>query len=137
MNDTSGAPPSAANGVNIDSPWLNATRTQGNPPAGKLPRSHSCATHRQAAHSGQPRSRITAAAPAAIAAKNTLSSATRPSQASYPTGRTQASAGSRNASADSRPSQAARRGRVPYTDRVISARPRGARYHRPSGGKAR
>ncbi len=65
---TSGAPPSAAYGVKTDSPWLKATRAQGNPPKGNRPRAHSAVTQSAALHNGHRGNRVTRAAPAPQAA---------------------------------------------------------------------
>ena len=56
---TSGAPPTAAYGVNGEAVSAKASRPHGNPPNGTESRASSSATQRQATHSGQPGSRST------------------------------------------------------------------------------
>ncbi len=79
---TSGAPPSAASGVNGEEVLANARRPHGKPPSGTRSRAHSCATHRQAVHSGQKRTRETIARPAPMAARNSASATESSAQAS-------------------------------------------------------
>ena len=52
---TSGAPPTAASGVNGESGCENARRPQEKPPKGQRERPNSSVTHRHACHSGAKR----------------------------------------------------------------------------------
>ena len=70
-SESSGTPPSRANGRNGPSVWPAATTPQGNPPNGTVDFSHSCAAHNTANQIGHPGScRTTTADRPKIAGKN-------------------------------------------------------------------
>lgn len=134
---TSGAPPSAASGVNGEWVLAKASRPQGKPPNGTRSRAHSSATHRQAPHTGHPRSREVRASPAPSAATNSASATDRPTTASYPTTSSQRSSSTKNGRARTKPVHAPWRPVRPWVIRASAATPRTDSGHTSYGGKAK
>ncbi len=127
---TSGAPPTAAYGVNGEAVSAKASRPHGKPPNGTVSRASSSATHRQATHSGQPGSRSTDGVSAPASARNEASSRATSSQASGPMTVSQDSSGTKVAKPCTRPTAAALRAERPRLSRTSSATPTGARGQR-------
>ena len=115
---TSGAPPTAANGVSGVWPWLKASRPQGKPPNGSRSRRASSPTQSSADQSGQAFNRLTAASAEPRRARNSASSRARANHASGPAvDPDQTRSGTKKPRPCTSPSQAPTRSSCPRTTR--------------------
>ena len=119
-----GMPNSRANGANGVSMAVWASRPQGKPLNGMLPRAVSPSTHTAAPHSGQNRSRQAARRASMTTAKNTVSASTSATYAPLLTAFIHQISGPMNASPNSAP--------MPRTTRLRASASRCATTTRPA-----